>query len=93
MCIGAAMNDWVALPSVRRALNVPVESNFFNSDNGVGFVSVPLPLCKRDVHNGERRYNVTEPDVRLIALKWLETTNMRVLIYNGDADPSLSSFR
>lgn len=31
--------------------------------------------------------------MRLIALKWLETTNMRVLIYNGDTDPSLSSFR
>jgi serine carboxypeptidase-like clade I len=37
-CSGSAMDVWVALPQVRTALGVAVNSNFFDTDNGVGFV-------------------------------------------------------
>jgi serine carboxypeptidase-like clade 1 len=37
-CSGSAMDIWIALPAVRTALGVAVNSNFFDTDNGVGFV-------------------------------------------------------
>eukprot|EP01125_Pyxidicula_operculata_P016310 TRINITY_DN5596_c0_g1_i1.p2 TRINITY_DN5596_c0_g1~~TRINITY_DN5596_c0_g1_i1.p2 ORF type:complete len:296 (+),score=73.99 TRINITY_DN5596_c0_g1_i1:1990-2877(+) len=36
-CPGSAMGIWLNLSSVRQALNVPINSNFFSGDNGVGF--------------------------------------------------------
>jgi len=35
---GPVQEEFVALPSVRIALNVPVRANFFSGDNGVGMV-------------------------------------------------------
>lgn len=37
-CSGSALEAWIALPQVRKALGVDVHSNFFDTDNGVGFV-------------------------------------------------------
>ncbi len=76
-CGGSAMTTWINLPAVRRALNVPINSFFFNADNGNDFVYVP-----------------TEPNVMPFYKHLLDTRpDIRMLIYNGDADPSLSSFR
>jgi serine carboxypeptidase-like clade 1 len=76
-CTGTAMTTWINLPAVRRALNVPVNSFFFNADNGNDFVYVP-----------------TEPNVMTFYKHLLDTRpDIRMLVYNGDADPSLSSFR
>jgi serine carboxypeptidase-like clade 1 len=61
---------------VRTALHVPVDSNYFNSDNGADFT-----------------YYVTEKSVLPFFLHLLHETKTRTLVYNGDADPSLSSFR
>jgi len=36
-CPGPAMDIWVNRSDVRQALNVALNSNFFNGDNGVGF--------------------------------------------------------
>jgi serine carboxypeptidase-like clade 1 len=38
-------------------------------------------------------YVPTERDVRPFYIDLLQNTNVRLLVYNGDADPSLSSFR
>jgi len=75
-CPGLAMPQWIQRADVRRALNVPDDSFFFNADNGNGF-----------------HYDVTEKDVRPLVLAWAKNRGIRTLIYNGDADPSLSSFR
>lgn len=36
-CPGDAMDRWLALPEVRHALHVPLDSNFFSVDNAIGF--------------------------------------------------------
>lgn len=75
-CAGSAMTQWIQRTDVRQALNVPVNSNFFNSDNGNDFT-----------------YYVTEQSVLPFYVKQLRNSKMRTLVYNGDTDPSLSSFR
>eukprot|EP01090_Pellita_catalonica_P022369 TRINITY_DN866_c0_g1_i1.p1 TRINITY_DN866_c0_g1~~TRINITY_DN866_c0_g1_i1.p1 ORF type:complete len:283 (+),score=41.84 TRINITY_DN866_c0_g1_i1:769-1617(+) len=37
-------------------------------------------------------YNITEKDVRPIYKNVIQNTNLRVLVYNGDADPGINSF-
>ncbi len=46
-CPGAAMTQWINLPLARKALNVPLNSYFFNADNGNDFVYVTGERKKR----------------------------------------------
>ena len=86
---GGALNDyacgtagslfkWVDLAAVRSALHVSADSNWFCADNGVGFV-----------------YNVTERNLMPFYLDVVEgkyaSRGLRVLVYNGDTDPSINS--
>lgn len=62
---------------MRKALHVPADANFFNADNGNGFT-----------------YVVTEPNLMpfyldVAAGKWAHK-GLRVLVYNGDTDPSIN---
>lgn len=66
---------WANASSVKKALHVAADANFFTGDNGVGFT-----------------YDGTEPDLRPFYKNLAETSRLRVLIYNGDADPGLNSF-
>jgi carboxypeptidase C (cathepsin A) len=66
-CPGDAMNLWIARADVRRALNVPVNSYFFNGDNGVGFnytLTEPnlLPFYKSSIANKNLRVLVYNGD-------------------------------
>ena len=76
--VGAALFKWVQLLEVRAALNVPADSNWFCADNGVGFV-----------------YNITEKNLMPFYIEVLEGKHahlgLRVLVYNGDTDPSINS--
>jgi len=74
-CAGDAYNIWVNRSDVRAALNVPLNSYFFDGDNGVGFT-----------------YIQTEPNLLPFYQYCIQNTSLRVLIYNGDTDPSLNSF-
>ena len=75
---GQALFAWVNLPEVRKALNVPIDSNWFCADNGLGFV-----------------YKVTEknlmPFYMDVAVGKFASRGLRVLVYNGDVDPSINS--
>jgi carboxypeptidase C (cathepsin A) len=53
-----------------------VENNFFQTDNA----------------EGGFRYTATEPDLRPFYQYVVANTSLRVLVYNGDADPSINSF-
>jgi serine carboxypeptidase-like clade I len=53
-----------------------VEANFFQTDNA----------------EGAFRYTATEPDLRPFYLDVITNSHLRVLVYNGDADPSINSF-
>jgi carboxypeptidase C (cathepsin A) len=53
-----------------------VEANFFQTDNA----------------EGAFRYTATEPDLRPFYLDAVTNSRLRVLVYNGDADPSINSF-
>lgn len=75
-CPGDAMMLWLNRTDARRALHVPVDSTFFNGDNGVGF-----------------NYTSNKRNVLPFYLKLLHNSSTRILVYNGDADPSISSFR
>ena len=78
-CSGTAMNLWLNLPETRQALHVNESSFFFDADNGNGF-----------------NYTLTAKDVRPFYIRLLKNeTNrhLRMLVFNGDTDPSLSSFR
>ena len=85
--------EWLSLPSVREALHVHPDSNFFDGDNGVGFnytmnTETLLPFY-RDVAEG--RYGLRHKDDD-------EDDNndggdLRVLVYNGDSDPSVNSLQ
>jgi len=74
-CPGPAMDIWLNRTDVREALHVPVDSNFFDGDNGVGF-----------------NYTSTYPDVLPIYGNIIKNNLLRVLVYNGDTDPSINSF-
>lgn len=39
-CPGNALNIWINRTDVREALNVPVDSHFFNGDNGSDFLNL-----------------------------------------------------
>lgn len=59
-CPGNAMGEWLNHSSVRNALHVQADANFFSGDNGVGFnynVSEPtvLPIWLNAVKNPELR--------------------------------------
>ena len=75
---GQALFAWVDLPEVRKALNVPIDSNWFCADNGLGFV-----------------YKVTEKNLMPfyidVAVGKFASRGLRVLVYNGDVDPSINS--
>lgn len=72
---GSAMNAWILREDVRTALHVPINSLFFDGDNGAGMV-----------------YKQTEPDLLPFYRKVAQKTDLKVLVYNGDADPSINSF-
>jgi hypothetical protein len=73
-----ALFSWVTLPQVRKALHVPLNSNWFCADNGQGFV-----------------YKITEKNLMPFYLDVLQgkyaAQALRVLVYNGDTDPSINS--
>jgi serine carboxypeptidase-like clade 1 len=72
---GVAQTLWTNVSSVRTALHVPVDSLFFNGDNGEGMV-----------------YKPSEKNLMPFYQQVASETALRVLIYNGDADPSINSF-
>jgi len=74
-CPGPAMDIWINRTDVRRALHVPINSYFFDGDNGVGF-----------------NYTSTEPNVLPFYEYVVKAKLLKVLVYNGDTDPSINSF-
>jgi len=72
---GDAQSVWTNQSSVRAALHVPLNSFFFNGDNGAGMV-----------------YRSTEPNLMPFYRRVAKESELRVLIYNGDTDPSINSF-
>ena len=72
-----ALMTWISLPAVKAALHVAPNAVFESFDNGEGFV-----------------YNVTWPS-NLPLMRRLQTgvDGMRVLIINGETDPSISSIK
>ena len=73
----AALKAWITRADTKKALNVAANSAYWSFDNGEGFV-----------------YNVTWPS-NLPLLRRLQTgkDGVRVLVYNGETDPSVSSVR
>lgn len=74
---GVVMEQWLKLPSVKQALHVE-NATFFSVDNA----------------QGGFRYTPTEKDLRgfYYNLVTNPNVNVRVLIYNGDTDPAITSF-
>ena len=72
-----ALAAWITLPEVKAALHVAPNSNYWSFDNGEGFV-----------------YNVSWP-TGLPLMRRLQTgaDGIKVLVYNGETDPSVSSVR
>jgi serine carboxypeptidase-like clade 1 len=76
--VSGSLFKWVDLAAVRAALHVPGDSNWFCADNGVGFV-----------------YKTTEKNLMPFYRDVMEGKHadkgLRVLVYNGDTDPSINS--
>ena len=76
---GPAMEEYVKHALVKEALHVPKDSFFFDGDNGVGF-----------------NYSMTEPNLMpfytSVAKGMYAKEGVRVIVYNGDTDPSINSF-
>ena len=76
---GDVMEEYVRHPLVREALHVNPASNFFDGDNLVGF-----------------NYTLSEtnlmPFYREVVVGKYASEGVRVLVYNGDTDPSINSF-
>jgi len=72
-----ALTKWITLPETKAALHIPADANYWSFDNGEGFV-----------------YNLTWA-TNLPLLRRLQTgkDGVRVLIINGETDPSISSFK
>jgi hypothetical protein len=76
----AQLYKWVNLPQVRRALNVPLNAQFHDGDNGVGF---RYDLTEKDLR----------PFYRQLAQKKSSASDkIRVLVYSGDTDVSVNVF-
>lgn len=74
-CVGDSTVLWSNASAVRAAMHVPLQSYFFNGDNGEGMT-----------------YHVTEKNLMPFYQEVAAKTELRVLIYNGDTDPSIDSF-
>jgi serine carboxypeptidase-like clade 1 len=76
-CPGHVFDHYFKNSKVREAFGVPENKNFFNSDNAVGM-----------------EYIFNEEDVLPLYRSLLEKANnsMRILVYNGDADPAVTIF-
>ena len=72
---GSSQRLWVDQPSVRKALHVHADANFFDGDNGAGMV-----------------YTSTEKNLMPFYRRVATQTDLRVIVYNGDTDPSINSF-
>lgn len=72
---GVAQTVWTNQSVVRAALHVPLDSNFFDGDNGEGMV-----------------YRSTEKNLMPFYQQVAQETSLRVIVYNGDTDPSINSF-
>ena len=70
---GPAEHVWIEHKAVRKALHVPLDSYFYDSDGGGPY------------HGSEKNLM---PFYRDVAAR----TELRVLVYNGDTDPSINSF-
>lgn len=72
-----ALKTWITLPATKAALHVAPDAQYESADNGNGFV-----------------YNVTFASA-LPLIRRLQTgvDGVRVLVYNGETDPSVSSVR
>ena len=73
----SALKAWITLPETKAALHVAENANFWSFDNGEGFI-----------------YNVSWPS-NFPLLRRLQTgvDGIRVLAYNGETDPSISSVK
>jgi serine carboxypeptidase-like clade 1 len=71
-----AQVEWLSKPEVKKAINVPEDAIFFQSDNGVGFTYI------FDVDDLVSWYK-----------EIVQENKLRVLVYNGDTDPCIDSFR
>jgi len=77
---GEVMEEYVRHSLVRKAFNVPEESNFFDGDNGEGF---NYTMTERNLM----------PFYVDVATGKYASKGIRTLVYNGDADPSVNSFQ
>eukprot|EP00978_Attheya_sp_CCMP212_P017736 scaffold47753_cov58-Attheya_sp.AAC.4 len=77
---GEVMEEYVSHSLVRKAFNVPEESNFFDGDNGEGF---NYTMTERNLM----------PFYVDVATGKYASKGIRTLVYNGDADPSVNSFQ
>ena len=75
-----AFSTYMNLPSVRVALGIPENANFFLSDNGVGFPYTQTTTNAFAIWPGV--INRTNPSGR----------QFRLMSYNGDADPAVNTF-
>jgi serine carboxypeptidase-like clade 1 len=72
-----ALTQWITSPATKAALHIPADAAYHSADNGNGFV-----------------YNLTWAS-NLPLLRRLQTgkDGVKVLIYNGETDPSVSSVK
>jgi carboxypeptidase C (cathepsin A) len=78
--------EWTKAPAVRKALHVAPDANFFTGDNGVGFTYKGTEAHEHNIGWYKRMA------ARNSQNKGAPGKQVRVLIYNGDADPGLNSF-
>lgn len=72
-----ALKAWVSLPEVKAALHVAADATFNSFDNGAGFV-----------------YNLTwESNLPLMRRLQTGADGVRVMVYEGETDPSISSVK
>jgi serine carboxypeptidase-like clade I len=74
---GFVLDHYMTLTTVKEAFHIPIEAQFFSVDNAADF-----------------SYTPTEPNLRgfykdVASGKY---GNVRALVYNGDADPAITSF-
>ena len=83
-CAGRVLAEYMDLPEVRAAMHVRSTNNFNNVDNADGLSYL---RCPSDVTACPGKEANTLPFYEHIR----SSTDTRVLIYNGDADPGINS--
>eukprot|EP00586_Coscinodiscus_wailesii_P010058 CAMPEP_0172513708 /NCGR_PEP_ID=MMETSP1066-20121228/254569_1 /TAXON_ID=671091 /ORGANISM="Coscinodiscus wailesii, Strain CCMP2513" /LENGTH=521 /DNA_ID=CAMNT_0013294089 /DNA_START=172 /DNA_END=1737 /DNA_ORIENTATION=- len=79
---GFVMDQYLQLGTVKQALNIPQNVTFFDGDNGDNFNYTESELDLRPFYI----------DVAKGKYKTKNGGQLRMLVYNGDADPAITSF-